>query len=409
MESKQLLLEKLIKHPLEFNDLDFEQIVDPTTGLSFDDLRNALKRVYNINESALRTESDATTGGLGIFNRYTTRRRQKAYFNKINAGFVGEDGHKVIVAEGDSWFQFFGRDVINWLERFKTYAIFSIAYAGDWLANILFEEKYVEELSIHKPSAFLVSGGGNDLVGGDRLAIMTCLNPHSFIPLKRTNKQELLVAGCSEEQANQILSVQQHILPEFHAFILILKCQYFLLFNNLRKAADLETMAILTQGYDYAIPHAGIRFDWRTPLQPLINWLIGSGKWLSEPLMIRGIKEQKRQRAIIMAMIFELNEMFISLAKRNEFPYLYHIDSRGNAIDKDWFDELHLKPWAFKRVADTYRRCLDNHFEHIKRTQVGTKNPNYHFLVKQPPMHTEENLIDSLTSSPEASLTVRTR
>lgn len=36
----------------------------------------------------------------------------------------------------------------------------------------------------------------------------------------------------------------------------------------------------------------------------------------------------------------------VDLASRNEFPYLYHIDSRGNAKESDWFDELHLKPWA---------------------------------------------------------------
>ena len=384
MNQKQVLLEKLIKHPLNFDDLDFKQLTDPATGLTFDDLRSALKRVYNINESALRTESDATTGPMGWFNRYMTRRRQRAYFAKINAGFVGKDGHKVLVAEGDSWFQFVGKDVINWLDDYKKYAIYSMSYAGDWLANIIFEEKYVEELSIHKPSAFLVSGGGNDLVGGNRLAIMTCLKPHEFIPLKRTNRQELLDAGCIQQQADDIMAVQPHILPEFHAFILILKCQYYLLFSSLRKAADLQKMAIITQGYDYAIPHAGVRFDWRLPLQPIVNRLIGSGKWMSQPLMIRGINDKRLQRSIIMAMIFELNEMFLSLAKREEFPYLYHIDSRGNAKDSEWFDELHLKPKAFRRVARAYRHCLTNHFDHLNSPSAGVKNPNYHFWVKQP-------------------------
>ncbi|GAB4025875.1 hypothetical protein [Spirosoma gilvum] len=384
MDQKNALLEKLIKHPLDFGDLDFKHLTDPAVGLNFDDLRTALKRVYNINESALRTESDATTGVLGQFNRYMTSRRQKAYFRKINTGFVGIDGHKVIVAEGDSWFQFFGRDIINWLDDHNDYAIFSMSYAGDWLANILFEEKYVEELSIHKPSAFLVSGGGNDMVGGNRLAIMTCLTPNDELPHKRTDKQELLEAGCTSEQAEQILTAQGHILPEFYAFILILKCQYFMLFSSLRKAADLKTMAIITQGYDYAIPHAGIRFDWATPLQPILNALLGSGKWMSQPLMIRGIKTSSIQRSIIMAMIFELNEMFVSLAQRDEFPYLYHIDSRGNARDQEWFDELHLKPLAFKRVSDTYRRCLDTHFSHLKATsgQGVVKNPTFHFWVK---------------------------
>lgn len=380
MATKQDLLEKLIKQPLFFDGVDFDELVNPSTALTFDDLRCALKRVFNVSETALGTESNATTGPMGWFNRYMTRRRQKAYFAKINAGFVGQAHHRVIVAEGDFWFQFIGRDIINWLDDQDQYAIYSMSYAGDWLANILFEEKYIEELSIHKPSVFLVSGGGNDLVGVNRLAIMTCLNPHSFLPLRHTNEQKLLNAGCTPEQAQQIMDVQRHILPDFYAFLLILKCQYYLLFNSLRKAADLQTMAIITQGYDYAIPHAGVR--WGLWYQPLVNSAVGSGKWLSQPLMIRGIKDKIIQRSIIMAMIFELNEMFISLAKRSEFPYLYHVDSWGNADDHDWFDELHLKPLAFKRVATAYENCLHSHFAHMVSTPARSKNSSYHFWAK---------------------------
>lgn len=381
MHQKNALLEKLIKQPLSFDEVDFDQLTAPDGGLTFDDLRLALKRVFNINETALRSESDATSGPMGFFNRYMTGKRQKAYFNRIKAGFVGHSGHQLIVAEGDSWFQFPGRDVINWLDDYRTYAIYSMSYAGGWLANILYEEKYVEELSIHKPSAFLVSGGGNDLVGGNRLAIMTCLTPHNS-PVRRTDKQEIIQAGCTDHQADQILLAQPHILPEFYAFVLVLKCQYFLLFSSLRRAADLSTMAIVTQGYDYAIPHNGLRFDWKTPLQPLLNWVLNSGKWLFQPLMIRGIHDRHLQRAIVMAMIFELNEMFTGLAQLPAFPYLYHIDSRGAAIDEDWFDELHLKPAAFKRVADTYQQCLVSHTKHLQSTAPGTKNPHHQFWTK---------------------------
>lgn len=379
---KEQLIEKLIKKPFDFTAQDFDLLVHPETKLTFIDLREALKRVYNISESSLLTQSDATKGPIGIYNRFFTKRRKKKYFSKINDGFTAHPGNRVIVAEGDSWFQFLGKDIINFLAKRSDYAIYTIAYAGDWLANIIFEEKYIEELSIHKPSAYLISGGGNDLVGGNRLAIMTCKNPDSSLPVKRNEKNELLAMGCTSSQADAILSAQAHILPEFYAFLLVLKCQYYLMFSNLRRSKDFQTMAIITQGYDYSIPFDGFRFDLSLPWQPLLNKLLGSGKWLSQPLMIRGIKDQNIQRAIVMAMIFEFNEMFLELASMPQFPYLYHIDSRGNARDSDWFDELHLKPKAFSRVADAYHRCLQSHFEHLMKTSYAAKNPNYVFYAK---------------------------
>lgn len=54
--------------------------------------------------------------------------------------------HKILVAEGDSWFQFVGRDVINGLD----------------------------------------DSDKNDLVGENRLTIMICVHPHDFLPVKRT-------------------------------------------------------------------------------------------------------------------------------------------------------------------------------------------------------------------------------
>ena len=386
MHQKNRLLEKLIKHPLEFDEEDFDHLISFEYGLTFDDLRSALKQVFKINESALLEESASSS----VFNTFWTWVRQRRYFRKINNGFVGRHhDNRVIVAEGDSWFQFIGDDIISWLSQSPNYAIYSIAYAGDWLSNIILEGKYVEELSIHKPSAFLVSGGGNDLVGSNRLAIMTCRDPHKTLPVKRNDIGELLkTGGCTPQQAQQILAVQPHILPEFYSFLLILKCQYYLLFKSLSKSEDLKTMAIITQGYDYVIPQRGTRFDGDVWYQPFINKLIGSGRWLSQPLMIRGIPHQHEhlkdmQRSIMVAMVFELNEMFIDLAKRQEFKFLYHIDCRNNANGlKDWFDELHLKPLAFKRVADAYEECLKNHFRYIKTGERDTKNSDNIIIVK---------------------------
>ena len=52
----------------------------------------------------------------------------------------------------------------------NNFAVWSLASGGDWLLNMLSARQYVEELSVLHPDVFLISGGGNDLVGSSRLA-----------------------------------------------------------------------------------------------------------------------------------------------------------------------------------------------------------------------------------------------
>jgi hypothetical protein len=368
MSQKERFIRDVIKDPLSVRHSDFDAVANPQSEdrITFPELRGMLKRVFNLTEEALLEESDATTGMMGRFNRFMTGRRQKMYYRKVSRGFVQPgSGNKLVVAEGDSWFQFIGKDIIGWLKEKPEYAIYSMSYGGGWLSNILLKEKYVEELSIHKPSAYLISGGGNDLVGGNRLAIMTCNPQKEQVRWREGDHSVLMAKGCTERQANLIIAAQRYILPQFYSFLWIMKLQYYLLFDSIRNAPDLKDMAIITQGYDYAIPSPKIRFDASVWYQPLINWALNTGQWMHQPLSIRGILDPLTQRSIIMAMIFEFNEMFIELAQRPEFTHVYHIDSRGAATDEDWFDELHYKPKPYQWVADTYDHCLKDHFARI--------------------------------------------
>lgn len=118
-------------------------------------------------------------------------------------------------------------------------------------------------------------------------------------------------------------------------------------------------MLILTQGYDYPVPFKGFRFDPMYPYQPLVNIITGSSKWLFTPLMMKGITNPKDQQAILQAFIFEFNLMFMDLVQQPEFKNVVHIDCRGNAKSHDdWFDELHLKSHAFKRITDVMYACI---------------------------------------------------
>ncbi|MEO8446687.1 MAG: hypothetical protein ABI528_04285 [bacterium] len=64
----------------------------------------------------------------------------------------------------------------------------------------------------------------------------------------------------------------------------------------------------------------------------------------------------------MMAMIYELNKVFIWLAGREQFKNVYHIDCRGIAEGniENWFDELHLKSDKFSKIAAAYKFAIDN-------------------------------------------------
>ncbi len=357
MTNKELLINKALKEQLLFTSEDAWEL----SGLiSFSEIREMIRRNYDMNEEILREFSDASKGFLGKLNKISTKKRIKKYYKRIKRNKISykEDG-KIILAEGDSWFQFplLIRDIIDWLNKRPTNGIYSIAYGGDWLTNIIYEADYISELPIHDPDVLLISGGGNDLVGGNRLAVMVDRENQEA---KRTKEDLSTIDDLSSEDKSYILEVQSFIRPEFHAFINILKVMYDKMFSGIKLSGKYENMRILIQGYDYPFP----RWPQKNPMkffQYMENRLVGSGKWLKRPLSIKGIPE-KEHRSILMAMIFEFNEMFKEIAKKHENVYL--IDCRGNAPDdKDWIDELHLRNKKYRQIAAAYQLMIDRSIE----------------------------------------------
>lgn len=357
------LLEQMLKNPLGFTATDFTNLIasfksedgiyDVQTGMH--DLRECIRRIYNVNEERLRETSNANSGPLGMLNRRSTEKRQKAYFKRVENQKPGKKYIR-IYAEGDSWFLFptFVKDIIDWLEENDHYLIYSNAYGGDWITNIIYEGQYIEGLSVHAPDVFLISGGGNDLVGNSRMATM----------VSRTDDQQprhtaQTLAHLSPEERQLILSAQPHITHNFYAFIWTMKAQYTLLFKGLyENTTKFKHMISITQGYAYPYPKKGNNFSLKYPLQPIVNSFLSSGQWLFRPLMIKGILDTNLQRAIVMAFIYEFNEMLKDVT--NQFQNVYHIDCRDvPKTQEDWYDELHLKSHKFKEVAARFQQLID--------------------------------------------------
>lgn len=365
---KNPLLERMMKEPLEFTHQDMQNLVATyliaEDRYNFDEAinhaRQCIKRIYDLNEQQLLKTSSANEGVMGWMNKRSAEARQKRYFDRI---YNQKDDKKYVrvYVEGDSWFLFpgFVKDIIDWLEdKRKDFLIYSDAYAGDWLTNIFYEGQYVEGLSTHAPDVFLLSGGGNDLVGNNRMAVM--VSKLADQKPKYSETKPLVDGDLSVEDRELIMLAQPYIAKEFYAFLLTMKLQYTILFKNLySKGSKHEKMICVTHGYAYPYPSDAVNYSIRYPLQPVVNYMTNTGQWLFRPLMIRGILDPTLQRAIVLTFIYEFNNMLIELA--HEFANVYHVDCRDIPKSKDdWYDELHLKNHAYEKIAGLYEKVIDN-------------------------------------------------
>lgn len=257
-------------------------------------------------------EDDGLEGGFLIngANSIARWRRNKLYKRRIKKW----TGVK-IVAEGDSWFQYpiLLKDVIdqlNDLDNFQ-YAIYGLSEAGDVLDNMIKEDELTEAIEKHNPHVFLISGGGNDMVGDNRMAKMV----HPF---------------------RQGLKAEDYPNQKFVEFIDQISGLYRRLFQRL--VSRFPHLKIVCHGYDKAIPD--------------------QGDWLGKPLASRGITNARTQAGIVATMIDRFNDSLSLVA--SHFPgRVYYVDCRDEIGAKShWHDELHPKNEGYFKVAELFDKTI---------------------------------------------------
>lgn len=369
------LIDKLKGKPLDFTRADAH-----TLTLALDKgwlpqniIRQTAIQVLDLSPTGI-FRSGAADGLVGRVNRWSRAKRQDQFWNRIQQDFRQNPDHIVAVAEGDSWFEHpFLHDIIDHLNRRTDIAVFSLAYAADWLDNMLYQGEYIDMLSVIKPDVFLVSGGGNDLLGDKKIGIMcrgiepqqTEQNVQNYTNCVYTDQvpaswyqTELanLAAAGRQAEANDIRAGIRHLTKEFFGYLNIMQWQYDYLFYSLRQKYEL--MPIITQSYDYAIPQALIKRPLSVAYwyQRLVNRLQGSGKWIETAFRTAKIYDPVVMHQVIKAMLFCFQQKVIETAQF--FPYVYHIDSHGLAQPNEWFDEIHLKSYRFLQISETYTKAM---------------------------------------------------
>lgn len=348
--TKKALLDLMVKKPGSFTEEHFQALVQlkDEEAVTFEDLRDNIRRIYDMNETSLKETSNGNKGIIAWLNQRKQKARYKQFYSSIKSNHRFDLHSKTVVAEGDSWFCYplYVRDINDWLIQNKSIHLYSIAAAGDWMTNMIYEGKYIEQLSLIEPDAFLISGGGNDFCGSLRLTYML-------------NKSEEKILH------NKEIDIKSLINDRFHAFIWTLKTQYWILFEGIHSSKKFDDMRIVTQGYDYVIPSTQKFSKGKNIIQKLINLCSDTGNWLSVPLLLKGISHETTQQRVMRYFIDAVNNMFISIAEYKnadgtyKFPNVFHIDCRNVAErETDWFDEIHLKTEGYKIIAKAYEEVI---------------------------------------------------
>lgn len=234
-----------------------------------------------------------------------------------------------LIAEGDSWFDYLpGIDIIDHL-RYRGYA-FDVSYAsaGDTLENMIYGTKYdsnynrlppqldavLARVKQVKPTAFLFSGGGND-VAGDEFA-------QYF------------------NHASSGLEAFRRSFTEFHIGVVFKKYLDDLCFKV--RQANPSTI-ILMHGYGHT-PPTGKAVINAGPFRFV-------GPWLRPVLTAKNIIDPQEQRKIVFSVIDLYNKTLEEVQNDNPDNFCY-VDLRSVINpDADWVNELHLSNSAFYRAA----------------------------------------------------------
>lgn len=243
----------------------------------------------------------------------------------------------VLVAEGDSWFDYPFHDVLKELEDTHGYDVESVAHKGDPIEEMAYGDDQLHDFTrlIDKllrrgvtPKAILLSGGGND-VAGDEFGMLL-------------NHARSSIAGLNDDVLEGVINQRIEI-----AYLAILSAV-----TEVCKAMTKQPLPILVHGYDYPVPDGrGFMGGWG-PLP---------GPWLEPGFREKGFGDLPPCTRMAHDLIDRFNTMLTGVAAH--FGHVRYIDLRNTLSTgrnyKDWWaNEMHPTPQGWSRIADRFAAVL---------------------------------------------------
>jgi hypothetical protein len=246
-------------------------------------------------------------------------------------------GH--LVAEGDSWFDYPGADILDLLEDRHAWDVHSVAHKGDRIEEMAYMDgqlgkfkRQIDRLLRNGivPDAILLSASGNDIA----IEEFGLLLNHIDAPNPGLNHG--VVSGIIDDRCQS-------------ALITILRAVTIVTDETLMK-----TIPIVVHGYDYPVPD-GRAFG---------GWLKLAGPWLEPGFESKGYAHLPKRIELMQEILDLLNAMIASVAGLAEFPHVRYVDLRNTlshdlATYKDsWANELHPTKSGFELVTDRIASAL---------------------------------------------------
>ena len=256
-----------------------ENALVKTSGFTFSDLKR--KKIFY-----KKCRIDPTKPGHIKWGRKCSRSRTYA-----------GPSYKVIVSEGDSWFQYpwVLNDIIDHVIN-KGHIVCSVGAAGGTLQEMYRNRKqYMKPIEMYNTDIFLISGGGNDLLR----------DIGKFIKDKKINHE----------------SVEKTLEENMEKY-------YNKIFTSLSQVSEAPELNIICHGYDYIIPR--------------------ENGWIGPQLAGEGILEDEWKN-ITDDLIDMFNKRLSAIA--NSYKQVHYVDLRGQVGDKNWYDEIHPNDTGFAKVA----------------------------------------------------------
>jgi hypothetical protein len=243
----------------------------------------------------------------------------------------------LLIAEGDSWFDYPLYDVLDLLES-DGYEVEAVAHMGDNLEDMAHDERQLDRLAkafervgsrgrAADVRAILLSGGGND-IAGDEFALL--LN-HARSGLPALN--EKIVEGVLDVRLREALLSLIGTAKEY--------ARHYLGGER----------PIVVHGYGHAVP------DGRGFLGG--GWVL-PGPWLDPGFRRKGHDSLEANTRVVRTLIDRHNATLRDVAARS--PGVHFVDVRpllssdtaGRAYQRDWGNELHPTESGFRKVADAF-------------------------------------------------------
>ncbi|PUB81660.1 MAG: hypothetical protein DBP02_17760 [gamma proteobacterium symbiont of Ctena orbiculata] len=245
---------------------------------------------------------------------------------------LGPEGVDILVAEGDSWFDYPMNDILRILEDDHGYDVESVAHKGDRVEEMAYADGQLEQFTrrIEKllrrgttPRAILLSGGGNDVAGKE----FGMLVNHATSAIAGLN--DSIVDGVIDERAKL-------------AFVTIITNVTSICQQRIGRM-----LPIVVHGYDYPVPD-GRGF--------LGGWWFLPGPWLEPGFREKGFETLEKRIELARELIDRFNKMLSDVTSLAEFDHVHYVDLRGTlstAADykEDWANELHPTGEGFQKVS----------------------------------------------------------